>query len=180
MHESPAKEYARRKGYEPLVLDEPGLPQCETSRQSAKALDAFLKDPDQAVTAFYGFSGGGYNLRYILIHLAEHNPKALHRIRLVVVLGSPVQPESEYSPLKYNILVKRMLARKKVEWRPVRWEVVYRTDPKQSTLPKDLLDNLLKVLPKDFDTRMFGPEALLAEAPNGIGRYRDWQVDDDC
>ena len=176
LHVSAAREYARRNAYEPVVLDAPGQPQSQTSPQATAALKAFLKDPDQAVTAFYGFSGGGYNLRYILDYLAENNPEALHRIRLVVVLGSPKQPESAYRPFKYNAFVERMLARRKIEWRPARWDVVYRIDPPRSALPKDSLN----VLPKGADTHMFGPEALLAETPDGIGRYRDQQVDDDC
>ena len=69
-----------------------------------------------------------------------------------------------------------MLARSKIEWRPARWDVVYRIDPPRSALPKDSLN----VLPKGADTHMFGPEALLAETPDGIGRSRDQQVDDDC
>jgi hypothetical protein len=67
LHVSAAREYARRNAYEPVVLDAPGQPQSQTSPQATAALKAFLKDPDQAVTAFYGFSGGGYNLRYISI-----------------------------------------------------------------------------------------------------------------
>ena len=99
---------------------------------------------------------------------------------MVVVLGSPKQHESEYRSFKYNALVERALKKRKIEWSPARWDVVYRTDPPKSALPRDLLKDLLKVLPKDFETHMFGPEALLAETLDGIGRYRDRQVDDDC
>ena len=61
LHVSAASDYARRKGYEPVVLDKPGQPQSQHSPQAMAALDAFLND--EAVTAFYGFSGGGYNLK---------------------------------------------------------------------------------------------------------------------
>jgi hypothetical protein len=54
-----ATEYARRSGYEGVVLDVPGQPQSQKSPQATAALKKFLED--QAVTAFYGFSGGGYN-----------------------------------------------------------------------------------------------------------------------
>jgi hypothetical protein len=174
LHVSAASEYARQSGYEPIVLDVPGQPQSEKSPQATAALKKFLEDPDQAVTAFYGFSGGGYNLWHILQHLATNNPEALHRIRLVVVLGAPLRHESEYDPVKYNLLAKRTLKKRKdpAEWRPVRWDVVWRTNPPKSALPKDVS--------RDTETHMFSPEALLAERPAGIGRYRDWPVDDDC
>jgi hypothetical protein len=67
------------------VLDKPGQPRSETSPQATAALTMFLGD--ESVAAFYGFSGGGYNLRYILLSLAKNYPEALHRIDLVVVFG---------------------------------------------------------------------------------------------
>lgn len=166
LHESAASEYARRSGYEPVVLDKPGNPQGEKSPQAIAALKMFLED--QAVTAFYGFSGGGYNLRHILEYLASHNPEALHRIDLVVVLGAPKQPKSAYEAFIYNMLARRKVSK----WEPAKWDVVYKTNPPKSALPKDV--------PKGTDTHMFGPDALLAETP--AGRYRDWPFpfDDDC
>ena len=172
LHVAAATEFARRLGWEPIVLDVPGQPQSQTSPQAAKALQIFLDDPGRALTAFYGFSGGGYNLWHILHYLAENNPDPLHRIRLVVVLGAPKRDKSEYDPFIYNTIATRTLAKRKLEWRPARWEVVYKTNPSQKDLPKNL--------PEDTDPHMFGPDVLLAETPAGIGRYRDWQVDDDC
>jgi hypothetical protein len=125
----------------------------------------FLADP--TFSALYGFSGGGYNLRYILVHLASHTPDALHRIDLVVVLGSPLQPKSEYQAFNYNVIARRKVHPAK--WEPANWDVVYKTDPPKSALPKGL--------PKGTTPHMFGPDILLAETP--AGRYRDWQVDDD-
>jgi hypothetical protein len=165
LHVWAASEYARRSGYEAVVLDKPGQPQSETSPQATAALKRFLED--QAVSAFYGFSGGGYNLRYILDYLASNNPEALHRIDLVVVLGSPKQPRLAYDPFRYNVIAKKKVHPAK--WEPAKWDVVYRIDPPKSALPKDL--------PKSTATHMFGPDALLAETP--AGRYRDWPLDDD-
>ena len=110
--------------------------------------------------------GGGYNLKHILTYLASNNPEALHRIDLVVVLGAPKQPKPEYEPHQFNGIAKRKVY--PAEWKPATWDVVYKTNPPKSALPKGL--------PKDTETHMFGPDALLAETP--AGRYRDWPFDD--
>src|SRR5580704_15610414 len=68
LHVWAATEFARRSGYEPIVLDKPGQPQGEKSPQATAALKTFFED--QAICAFYGFSGGGYNLKHILDYLA--------------------------------------------------------------------------------------------------------------
>lgn len=164
LHVWAASEYARRLGYQAVVLDVPGQPQSQTSPQATAALKAFFAD--DAITAFYGFSGGGYNLKHILDYLASNNPDALHRIDLIVVLGAPKRTKSEYMPLPYNVVAKRKVS--PATWQPANWEVVYKTNPPKSALPKDL--------PKDTDPHMFGPDALLAETP--AGRYRDWPFDD--
>jgi hypothetical protein len=49
-----------------VVLDIPGQPQSETSPPATEALKRFVNDT--SFKAFYGLSGGGYNLRYILLH----------------------------------------------------------------------------------------------------------------
>jgi hypothetical protein len=87
LHVQAASDYARRRGYEPVVLDKPGQPQSQVSPQAKAALKAFLDD--EGVAAFYGFSGGGYNLKHILDFLASNKPDTLHRIALVVVIGAP-------------------------------------------------------------------------------------------
>ncbi len=162
LHVWAASEYARRRGYKPVLLDVPGQPQSETSPQATEALKRFLEDPDQSVTAFYGFSGGGYNLRYILSSLAKNHPEALHRIDRVVVLGAPGQPPSEYEASNYNKPAEKrfneLVAQKKIapaKWEPLKWDVVYRKNPPKSALPK--------TVSKDTGTHMFGPEALLNE-----------------
>src|SRR5260370_33015788 len=92
LHVWAAREYAKRKDYEPVVLDIPGHPQSETSPQATEALKRFLNDT--SFKAFYGFSSGGYNLRYILTSLATNHPETLDRMETVVVLGAPKQPPS--------------------------------------------------------------------------------------
>ena len=153
LHVSAASAYARRLGYEPVVLDVAGQPQSQSSPQAKAALKMFLGD--EAVCAFYGFSGGGYNLKHILDYLAWHNPQSLHRIDLVVVLGAPKQPKRAYEASAYDAVARKRV--KPAKWEPAKWDVVYRTNPPKSALPKDL--------PKDTETHMFGPDVLLAGWP---------------
>ncbi len=87
LHVRAASGYARQRGYDPVVLDVAGKPQSQHSPQAQAALKAF--HDDESVAAFYGFSGGGYNLRHILEYLAAQEPQSLRRIKLVVVIGAP-------------------------------------------------------------------------------------------
>jgi hypothetical protein len=155
LHVWAAREYARRKDYEPVVLDIPGQPQSETSPQATEALKRFLNDT--SFKAFYGFSGGGYNLRHILTSLAKNHPETLERIEMVVVLGAPKQPPSAYDSSTINDMAKKEMAKKHIDptnWKPGTWgPPIYRTNPKTSAMPK--------YVPKGTDTHMFGPEALL-------------------
>ena len=102
LDEPPALEYARRKGYVGQVLDVAGATGAN-SPQTQMALAEFHRDP--TVTALYGFSGGGYNVRHIINALA---PAERARLRLVVVLGAPLNPSHLYEGP---------------------WDLVYRTDP---------------------------------------------------
>ena len=104
LHVKAAKDYAGILGYDALVLDVPVQPQSQQSPQAKAAWGAFLKD--QSVTAFYGFSGGGYNLKHVLDYLLAHSPEELHRIDRVVVFGAPKQPEHEYMAAKYQASLK--------------------------------------------------------------------------
>ena len=168
MHEGPAREYAVLKGFKPKVLDVTGSSKGgdrDASDGTLMALECFQKHP--TVTAFYGFSGGGYNLKHILDYLAAHKPETLYRIDLVVVLGAPLQPKIAYESPIYNAVARRKIHR--ANWKPVQWNVVYKTNPPKSALPEGL--------PKNTGTHMFGSDALLAETP--AGRYRDWPLDDD-
>ena len=153
LHVDAAREYGSRRGYDPVVLDIPGNPQGETSPQAKAAIKKFVDDP--SVSAFYGFSGGGYNLRHILISLATNHPDQLHRIGLVVVLGAPDRPEFEFASSKYNALARNSAHGR--SWEAANWELVYKKDPARSALPSSV--------PGGLETHMFGPDVLLAELP---------------
>jgi hypothetical protein len=117
LHDHAAMEYARRVGYEPVVLDmsgDPGPgPNRGSSPQTLAALDWIYGDPEFA--ALYGFSGGGYNIWWILRELKE---KDLKRIERIVVLGvDDDAPESGYHKSKFK---------------GARWELVYRKNPPAS------------------------------------------------
>jgi len=176
LHEWAATEYARRRGYEGVVLSVPGQPQSQTSPQATAALKRFFDDP--TVAAFYGFSGGGYNLRHILIYLASKKPEALHRIDLIVALGVGdkdkeghiMAPESDFKPAAYNAIARTRV--RPAKWEDAKWDVVYKTNPSKLDM-----STYLPALPKGIDSHMFGPDVLLAQTP--AGRYRDGWPDDD-
>jgi hypothetical protein len=79
-----AVEYARRLGYQAEVLDVAGNNAGADNPQVRMALERVRGN--ERVTAIYGFSGGGYNLRHIWSHL---NAAERKRISKVVVVGSP-------------------------------------------------------------------------------------------
>ena len=158
LHVKAATDYAEREGYEPIVLDVPGQPQSRQSPQAKAALKAF--HDDKSVCAFYGFSGGGYNLRHILEHLAATEPQSLHRIELVVVIGAPFDDRKKvFMPARYNALVPKKAKGK--DWKDPDWDVVYRENPTKSQMPKGL---------EHVGTHMFGPDVLLAGWPEGKGK----------
>lgn len=119
LYEAPALAYAKMRGYEGRVLDVSGEA-YEGAPQVVSALAEFRCDA--RVQAFYGFSGGGYNLRHIL---AELNDDERDRIRLVIALGAP-----------------NKLATPSSVYRTGRWEVIYREDPPEGHMhgPQSLLD----------------------------------------
>jgi len=172
LHAEAAREFARHLCYIPDVLDIPGENQSPTHPQVKEALKRFRGDTDYK--AFYGFSGGGYNLKFILDRLASESPETLRRIELVVVLGveTKYQPKSHYDSSKYNAIARHnLIAAKKIhanEWINFRWDLIYKTDPPRKALPEGL--------PKDIDTHMFGPDVLLAETP--AQRCQDWEAGD--
>ena len=102
LDEPPALQYARRRGYEGRVLDVAGATGTH-SAQTLMALNEFRRD--RTVAALYGFSGGGYNVLHIIHALTSTERE---RLRLVVVLGAPKNPEQLYRGP---------------------WELVYRVDP---------------------------------------------------
>ena len=149
LHVKAATDYAKRQGYEGVVLPVEGHPQSQDSPQAKAALKAFLDPDDQSVAAFYGFSGGGYNLRHILDFLAANEPQSLRRIKLVVVIGAPFkQGKRVFAPANYNAVAKQKVK----DWTDADWVVVYRENPKKSQMPKGL---------EEAGTHMFGPDVLL-------------------
>src|SRR5262249_49012507 len=76
LHEGPAKDYAVLTGFKPKVLDVSGDPKWwkdkdrknhasrDDSDGTLMALECFRLH--NSIVAFYGFSGGGYNLWHIL------------------------------------------------------------------------------------------------------------------
>jgi hypothetical protein len=143
LHVPAASDYASMRGYEAKVLHQPGQPQSEHSPQANAALKEFLDD--DTVTAFYGFSGGDF--------LAKNKPETLNRITLVVVIGSPNKfgGKAIYLPSVFNSMARR---------KDANWEVVFRTNPVQSQMPKHL---------KNVSTHMFGPDILVTGWPEGVG-----------
>jgi uncharacterized protein (TIGR02594 family) len=102
LDEPPALEYASRSGYVGRVLDVAGATGAHAA-QTKMALEEFRRD--QTVSALYGFSGGGYNVKHIIDALTEAERA---RLRLVVVLGAPGNRPTLYQGP---------------------WELVYRYDP---------------------------------------------------
>ena len=119
LHEGPALEYAKRRGYDGQVLDIAGTAYAG-SPQSKLALAEFRRD--RTVAALYGFSGGGYNLYHVIRGLKKDERD---RLQLVVVLGAPKTSASAYKGP---------------------WEVVYRLDPPGGHMdgPRALLAELDK------------------------------------
>ncbi len=88
LHDGPAREFARREGFQPEVLDASG----ETGAYSHQTNAAMSRIKKGGVTGLYGFSGGGYNLVHLWRRLT---PTEHDRIQRVVVVGSPgVQPQA--------------------------------------------------------------------------------------
>lgn len=102
LHEGPAIELARRRGFKGQVLDvsgdskKPGGTRND-SPQTLLALRTFRSD--DSVKGLYGFSGGGYNVWWILSGMT---PEERERLRLVVVVGVDTdRPEASYLAGKF-------------------------------------------------------------------------------
>lgn len=110
LDEESAKEYAKRRGYDPEVLDVSGETQKDHKPPQVRAaLARFSRQP--TVTALYGFSGGGYNTYWILKALA---PEDRSRLQLIVVLGVEVNKASR------DLYDKKAFG--------ANWELVYHPD----------------------------------------------------
>ena len=112
-----ALEYARRAGFQGEVLDVAGDIGAD-SPQVRMALKRIRRD--EAVTAIYGFSGGGYNARLIWKELTAAERE---RVRKVIVIGSPEVVKADF---------------------PENSDVLIRADPPEGHLagPKVLLESL--------------------------------------
>lgn len=180
LHAGAAETYARNKGYEPETVWLSGHPQGYDSPQTREVLKRFVgltlkeegshkkhgshqkhaasyvSDPslkgDKDIHAFYGFSGGGYNLWWILQYLANHTPEDLRRIDRVVVIGveKNIRSKADYDYPAYNAIARKIVR----GWKEVRWTTVYHTNPPSNLLPANL--------PQNISTHMFGPDVLLA------------------
>lgn len=82
LDEASAREYAEMLGYEPAVLDVAGATGVN-SPQTLLAVSRIQRDP--SITALYGFSGGGYNLRHVWAKLTAQDQA---RIKKVVNIGA--------------------------------------------------------------------------------------------
>jgi hypothetical protein len=176
LHVGAAEDYAKQRGYDPETLAVRGDPQNYHSPQTQEVLkrfdalkftkgsyvtDSSLK-ADQDIHAFYGFSGGGYNVWWILWYLAKNKPDELRRIDLVVALGvvKKIRSKPDYAWPAFKAIAKDKVnldlwdAQK---WKDG-WELVYHTNPPRSLLPT----TLPKKTRDDIDTHMFGPAVLLA------------------
>jgi hypothetical protein len=139
LHEQAALEYARRRDFEGKVLDISG---DSNNGDRATAPQTLLAEKtfrgDASIKGFYGFSGGGYDVYWVLQALKDQE-ECIKRIDLVVVLGAEKRPSAHLE---------------KAAYKGAHWELVYRKDPLTSApfVPKGLKD-----------AHMFGPEGLLWE-----------------
>jgi hypothetical protein len=158
LHKKAAEAYAKSLNYEPITLKIGGYPQSQESPQAKASLKLFHDDTD--VCAFYGFSGGGYNVRHILENIATNEPLALHRIDRVIVIGAPYKT---FAIGKARMQAARYVAEfvsKKVQadpaWQKPDWDLTFRENPDRSQMPKGM---------EKLPTHMFGPDVLLAGWP---------------
>jgi hypothetical protein len=95
LHDGAAIEYARLLDFNPKVLDVTGSSNHgnrDTSEGTVCALECFRNNT--SIVAFYGFSGGGYNLYHILTKMTEDERR---RVDWVAVVGvDPDAPPSIY------------------------------------------------------------------------------------
>jgi hypothetical protein len=177
LHVQAAEDYARKRDFEPETLPLEGQQSGYKGKQVQEVLKKFVgftlgsksyaKDPkitpDLDIHAFYGFSGGSYNVYWILNYLAENQPDELQRINLVVVLGLDKENKrrADYEWPRYQAIAKKNGVHQ-TTWASEKWkngwEIIYHTNPDRkllpATLPKDVRDTV--------KTHMFGPDVFLA------------------
>lgn len=85
LHQDPARDYAIREGFEPMILPESGEAVGPVSDRPQVAA-AINRIESVGITAIYGFSGGGYNA----VHIYNLLPKKFkEKIIKIIILGSP-------------------------------------------------------------------------------------------
>jgi hypothetical protein len=139
LHEAAALEFAKRKGYQGFVLQISGDPPAKGDRshspQTLMALKTFRDDSE--IVAMYGFSGGGYNVWWILKAL---KPDEYKRFELIVVLGAPDRKAADFDKSAFS---------------GAKWDLIYKEDPPVGS----------SAVPKGHKRHIYGPEWLLAETP---------------
>jgi hypothetical protein len=106
LHEQPAKNYATLLGFKPKVLDVSGDPGPSLNRAKSDgtlmALECFRAHP--SITAFYGFSGGGYNLWHILNNMTEDERRRVKWVAVIGVdaAGKSARPRSDYESRNFK------------------------------------------------------------------------------
>jgi hypothetical protein len=181
LHVRAAEDFARKRGYEPVTLRAGGQQSGDHGKQVQEFLKLFAGlswsrkssyendmelNPDSDIHALYGFSGGAYNVWYILQFLAEKQPNDLQRIDLVVVLGVDriYKRKVDYAWPQYQaIAIKHRVtsgAWNKDKWKNG-WETIYHTNPDKRLLPTTLPKEIRDKADKDF-IHMFGPDVLVA------------------
>lgn len=116
LDENSALKYAELREYVGEVLDVSGEA-YNGSPQHRAALAQFRED--KTITAFYGFSGGGYNLAHVIDDLTDLEKM---RLKLVVCVGAPNNHRDLYEGP---------------------WERVYRNDPVHMDCPATLLGHFM-------------------------------------
>ena len=150
LHEQAAKDYAKSKDREGIVLDVSGATGPESAQTSQALIRLRDKDKDgDEFTALYGFSGGGYNVLWILKALQKDERE---RFKLIVVLGAPptVLKDGHYVDDPKGTPQKS--AFNKSSFEGGNWDLVYR----------DFIPSSFKT-PKKVDGHMFLPEWLLTQ-----------------
>jgi hypothetical protein len=128
------------------VLDKKGKKKPKTTRYNASQVGAAVTKliADDSFKAIYGFSGGGYEVPYVLRALKTKPKKVLSRIERIVVLGVDNDlPKTELDPKHFE--VKGV----KPGWTMA--NVDYQSNSRVDS----------SVVPKGADSHMFGPESLL-------------------
>jgi hypothetical protein len=161
LHENAVRAYAKQLKYDDIIIVEGSgsLPRGRGTKQTDDAVKKFRED-DKADIGFYGFSGGGYTLWEVLKLLTTTEPKSLHRIKDVVVVGAPNSKGGDviYKPAYYIALVLK--DNPKIDWEAPSWKLKYKEDPKLVQMPKGV------TLPEGADAHMFGPDILLSGWPD--------------